>query len=95
VAARNTARGGAAALLAIVWIRMHLPGGGGIGFAIAAILLARGIAEHHQMPKEAIETASDHDFHSGWRVFLIALAGFVVTLVLALALFVALAPLLG
>jgi hypothetical protein len=47
------------------------------------------------MSKEAIEASSDHDFHSSWRVFLIALACFVVTLVLVLALFMALAPLLG
>jgi hypothetical protein len=95
VAARNTVLGGAAALLAIVLISMHLPGGGGIGFSIAAVLLARWIAERHQMSKEAIEASSDHDFHSSWRVFLIALACFVVTLVLVLALFMALAPLLG
>ncbi len=94
-AARNTVLGGVAALLALVLLAALLPGNGGIGFAIASVFLARWIAERHQMPKDAIEASSDFDFHSGWRVFLIALACFVVTLVLVVALFMALGPLLG
>lgn len=83
-AARNTVLGGVALLVVVLGIGFALPrGGGSIGIAIAMMALARWIAERHQMTKDAIAASSDHDFHSSWRVFGIALACLVASFVIA------------
>jgi hypothetical protein len=74
-AARNTVLGGAALFVVVLGLALALPqGGGSIGITIAMMGLARWIAERYQMSKDAIAASADHEFHSSWRVFGIALA---------------------
>lgn len=52
-------------------------------FTIAYIVIARGVAQHLQMTKQAIADSPRHDFQSNWRVFglgLLCLLGSVVVI---------------
>ncbi|MCG6118843.1 MAG: hypothetical protein MEQ07_11740 [Aquimonas sp.] len=94
-AARNTLLGGAAALVLLALIATLVPGGGGVGVALALVLFARWVAESHQMSKQAIDASGDFDFQSGWRVFGMALACMVASFALVFALILAFGLLLA
>lgn len=74
-AARNTVLGGVVLFVALLGLSYALPQGGySLGPTLVLVVLARWIAERHQLSKDSIAASSDHDFHSNWRVFAFGLA---------------------
>ncbi len=67
--AKSTVLSGILLIVALVAVTPFLPESfPSLAFAILYVVIARYVAEHHQMTKLAILSSPRHDFHSNWRV---------------------------